>query len=211
MEGAVALWGLGGTRLVNAASSFSVGGEWTEVTVNLDTTDALPTILKAEIYMKTVGQTLWLDDAQLSRNLLAAGSFEHGAFDGWIRGASDMNMAIYQAVRPGDAAHRDFYLASNTRRVGDSLYQDVSFRTTVGDTYIAEMWVKGNGHAGALAVWALGGASTEGASVGFKATPNWQLVRVPLPITVADHTVLRFQVYENTPDLNLLIDGAQLY
>lgn len=211
MEGAVVLWGLGGTRLINAVASFSVAGEWTEVTVNLDTVDAMPSVLKAEIYMHTVGQTLWLDDAQLARNLLSSGSFESGSLDGWKLGASDMNVAIYRASVPGDAAHRDRYLASNVRRAGDSLYQDVAFRTSVGDTFTAEMWVKGSGHSGALAVWALGGAATEGTSVGFSTTGTWQRVRVELPITVADHTVLRFQVYENTPGVDVLIDGAQLY
>ncbi|WP_127792905.1 hypothetical protein [Agromyces sp. LHK192] len=211
MDGAVALWGLGGSRLINSAAAFSVAGDWTKVTVDLDTADVSPSHVKAEIYMNTVGQTLWLDDADLGRNLLNAGSFEGGAFGGWVRSAADMNVAIYAASRPGDAAHRTYYLDTNSRRAGDSLYQDVAFRTTVGDTYTAEVWVKGTGHAGVLALWALGGAQTEGTSVGFTGTDQWQLVRVALPIAVHDHTVLRFQVYEHSPDRGLRLDGAQVY
>ena len=209
MLGTVALWGLGGSRLVVAAQDYAVSGDWTNVILTLDAGDARPTALKAEIYMTTVGQTLWLDDASLSANLLTAGSFEGGAFDNWQRSSTDVNVAVYGPN--ADSANGSHYLATNTPKTTDSLFQDVQYVTTPGNTYTVEAWVRGTGAKGTIALWALGGATTEAASAPFTGTDKWQKVRFQLPVGVDDHTVLRFQIYYTTVGTDLQVDGAQVY
>jgi hypothetical protein len=211
-SGTLALWGLGGNSLVIATTPFTVSGAWTQVKVSLDTATAMPSAIKAEVYMNTTSQTLWLDDAQVSRNQLVAGSFEGGAFTNWMRSSTDTNVAVYAGTSGSPAEARDYYAATNSPRVGESVWQDAPVETVLGDTYTAELWVRApEGYSGTLALWALGGASSEGASAPFTADGTWKLVTVRLPIAVDGHTTLRFQIYSNTVSKTLFFDGAQAY
>lgn len=211
-SGMIALWGLGGNAATVATTAYTVGGTWTQVKVSLDTAATQTSIVKAEVYMNSTDATLWLDDAQVSKNQLTAGSFEGGSFEGWQRSAGDVNVAVYKGSQDTPAKARDYFAATNSPRTGESVYQDADVETVVGDVYTAELWVRApQGYQGTLALWALGGSATEGASAPFTANGTWQLVSFTLPIRVDGHTVLRYQIYSNTVGNTLFFDGAQTY
>jgi len=210
-SGTLALWGLGGRSPVVQQTPFTVGSTWQEVRVTTDTLATASTQLKAEVYMGSTNATLWLDDARLSDNLLTSGSFEGGRSTGWNRGTPSMNLAVYGRAQlpPQDG---DFLAATNTS-VASSLSQTVSVKPLAGETYTAELWVRSGGPTpfrGRLALWALGGA-TEAGSTSFTTTGEWTRVAFEVPITHDDHTQLKFEIYEDSTDSTLLIDGAQVY
>jgi hypothetical protein len=208
--GQVALWGLGGARPIVAVSQFEVGTTWTKVTSTLDVSLTGISQLKAEVYLGSTGNTLWLDQAMLSRNLLTASSFEGGDFTGWAAGNGFINHAVY----PGAAAHGGWYLATNTATAGRSLAQSISRETSVGDVFVAEIWVRsensGIAYDGTLALWALGG-QTEVSSRPFTADGTWQRVLVELPIVHDGHSTLKFEVYLGTTGSTLQVDAGQVY
>lgn len=211
-SGMIALWGLGGNAQVVATTNFTVSGTWAQYKVKLDTGSARPTAVKAEVYMNTTGTTLFLDDAQVSKNQLSASSFEGPSFDGWQRSATDVNTAVYAGTPSSPAQSRSYFAATNSVRTGDSVYQDASVETTVGDVYTVELWVRSpEGYSGTLALWALGGDATEVASQPFTADSQWRLVSFQLPIRVDGHSVLRYQVYSNVVGKTLFFDSTQLY
>ncbi|GAA0999344.1 hypothetical protein GCM10009563_24890 [Subtercola frigoramans] len=63
-SGTLALWGLGGVAEVGAVD-FTVGTEWTRVTVDLPITQEGHTSLKFEVYEKSTDNTLFVDGAQV--------------------------------------------------------------------------------------------------------------------------------------------------
>lgn len=212
--GKLALWGLGGSKNVNALQTYSVGSTWTQVSVTLDIGTVVPTSLKFEVYMDTVAAkgSLYLDGGDLSKNLLTAGSFE-GSASGWARSTTSMNLAVYKATATNPAAHGSSYAATNTTVKGASLTHDVARAASAGETYTAQVWVRRTGSApftGRLALWGLGTKNVS-ASTPFTATSTWTLVRVSLPITTSGTTSLRFQLFEDTTGSTLAIDGAQVF
>lgn len=211
MSGRVAVWALGGTTTFNTVSKFSVGETWTPVTTAIDIGASGARVLKVEVYMDTVGSTLWLDDAVLARNLLESGSFEGGAF-AWHLGPT-MNAAVYTQASSGiPPATGSWFGATNTATPQSSLYQDVAIRPVAGSTYRAELWVRAAGGTvdGRLAVWALGPVSVP-TSTTFTADGSWRKIEIPVPIQRTDHTTLRFEVYVDSTGGTLLLDGANLF
>ncbi|CAN5127015.1 hypothetical protein BH09ACT6_BH09ACT6_24470 [soil metagenome] len=63
-SGTLALWGLGGTAEVGA-TDFTVGTEWTRVTIDLPVSQGGHTSLKFEIYETSTDNTLFVDGAQV--------------------------------------------------------------------------------------------------------------------------------------------------
>ena len=212
--GQVALWGLGGPSPIVAVSSYDVGTAWTEVRTTLDIPAQGVSALKAEVYLGSSSNTLWLDQSKLSSNLLQSGSFEGGSFGGWSVGNGTINQAVYQGSAGTPAAHGGWFAATNTGSSGSSLAQVVSRPTSVGEAYSAEIWVRSADpaltYSGTLALWALGG-TTEVATRPFTANGTWQLVRVDLPITAGGHGQLKLEVYLGSTDNTLFLDGAQSY
>jgi hypothetical protein len=212
--GQVALWGLGGPTPIVAVSDYDVGTGWTEVRTTLDIPAAGITTLKAEVYLGSSSNTLWLDQAKLSSNLLQSGSFENGSFGGWAVGNGSINQAVYQSAGANSALHGTWFAATNTGASGSSLAQTVSRPTSVGERYTAEVWVRSadpsRSYTGTLALWALGG-TTEVASQPFTANGTWQRVRIDLPITAGGQSELKLEVYLGSVDNTLFLDAAQLY
>ena len=60
-----------------------------------------------------------------------------------------------------------------------------------------------------MTLWALGGTQEAG-STQFTADGNWTLVSAPVSVTNGGHTALRAELYLNTVNENLQVDGAQL-
>lgn len=212
--GRLALWGLGGSKNLNTVKSYSVGSTWTQFTVTLDVGAAVPTSLKFEVYLDTTSSTgtLYLDGADLSKNLLASGSFE-GSAAGWNRSSSGTNLAVYKASGTNTAVNGSSYAATNTNLTGASLTQDVVLAPIAGDVYTAEVWVRRTGSTpftGRLALWGIGAKNVQ-SSTRFTASTSWTLVRVSLPVSASGLTSLRFQLYEDSTASTIAIDGAQVY
>ena len=213
-NGRVALWGFGGSANVVNATTFSVNSEWQEVSVTVDVTKGNINQLKAEVYLDSTNGTLWMDDGQVAKNLLTAGSFEGGESASWGSGNGATNFAVYGSSSTNPAAQGSYFAEANSSSLNSSLAQIVQRKVPVGDRYTAEVWVRSadtsKTFTGTLALWALGG-STEAASVPFTATAAWQKVQVKLPINVGNHTQLKFEIYLGSLDNALFLDGAQIY
>lgn len=212
--GKVALWGLGGPQNIVNVTDFTATGEWQEVSVTLDISAEGLQYLKAEVYLESTNNTLFLDDAMLGKNLLTAGSFEGGSFQNWGTGNGLLNYAVYPSSGGNQAAHGSHFAATNTGTAGGSLAQTVKRIVPVGDSYVAEVWVRSadtsKTFSGTLALWATGGV-TEVASAPFTANGTWQRVRIELPNRNDDHTALKFEIYLGTTDNTLFVDAAQVY
>ena len=130
------------------------------------------------------------------------------AATGWKRMESGANMAV---ITEGahDGAH---YLRVNqgTAGSGASVYQDVAVATTAGQSFTGSIWVRSDSGTGlgTLALWGMGGGSTETESTNFTATSQWQQIHVPLD-TTTNHDTLRLQVYMGS-NIQFALDGAQL-
>lgn len=213
-SGKVALWGLGGSQNIVAVTDFSASGEWQKVSVTLDVSVGDLRNLKAEVYLDSMDNTLFLDDGLLAKNLLNAGSFEGGSFQSWGTGNGVLNYAVYPSAGGNQAAHGGYFAATNTVTAGGSLAQSQRRIIPVGDTYTAEVWVRSadtsKTFSGTLALWALGG-TTEVASTPFTANGTWQRVGIELPIRNDDHVSLKYEIYLGTTDNTLFVDAAQVY
>ncbi|TIH37800.1 hypothetical protein D4765_07245 [Subtercola vilae] len=214
-SGHLALWGLGGAQSINSGLDFTTTAVWTRVTATLDITVGGMSALKPEVYMQSTGNTIYLDDGLLSKNLLTAGSFENGSFANWNSGKGTINQAVYSSTATGlPAQDGEYFAATNTTVAGNSLAQTLPRVTMTGDTYTADVWLRSSDLAGTfsgtLALWALGGSVEVGAK-DFTVGGGWTQVTVDLPIANEDHTELRFEIYQKTTGNTLFVDGAQVY
>lgn len=211
--GTLALWGMGKSGNHLAKTTFAATGAWQEVSVTFSAGTAPISTLRVELYMADTGTTFLLDNSQLSRNLLTAGSFEGNLFTGWGAGNGTVEHAVYRSSGAATAIEGEYFAATNTRTNNSSLAQVVERKPKVGETYTAEVWLRSSTttpFTGSLALWALGG-TTEVASVPFTVGSTWTKVQVRLPISQAGHTSFKFEIYENSTNATLWVDAAQLY
>lgn len=165
------------------------------------------------------------DDASPARwrNFLGNPSFESCSWwgcGGSTASWSPMNAGHAVNLRTGNvggAKYGSYFGQLSTWEAGGSVAQD--FRTTItsGTRYRFEMWVRDVDTSnswnqppvrGTLALWALGG-SVESATSSFNAYGSWTLVATELVMTSA-HSTLRAEVYLESTDKALALDGAQL-
>ncbi|TWX40272.1 hypothetical protein ES689_02050 [Frigoribacterium sp. ACAM 257] len=213
-KGTFALWGLGGSRNIVGQSDFTVGSSWQKFQVALGTSNVTPKSLKLEVYMKTAnGQTLWLDNGSISKQLLASPGFEGGQTAGWSTSGRGMNFATYTKATSGVApASGTHFAATNTTTPGTSLSQTVARQTAPGETYTAVVYVRSGTatpFSGRLALWGLGGTA-EAASKSFTTTGSWTRVEVALP-TKSAHSQLKFEIYEDSVNNTMFLDAGSLY
>jgi hypothetical protein len=213
-SGRVALWGLGGSATTVTSTAFTVTGTWTRVTVSLAPGSSAPQTLKAEVYLDTVASkgTLWLDSASLQRNQLANSSFEQGT-TGWAASSSAQSLTTGTTSTLGAAPKSGSYAARlATTTAGTSVSQTVAWTPQVGDTFTASAWVRsatGAPITGRLAAWALGGTNEVNFEK-FTVRGSWTLVTFTLPVKSAGHSSLRLEVYDDTVNQALLVDGTRL-
>jgi len=208
-SGIVALWALG-SQNANTTANYTVQGEYTKVTVTLDSPIAF-SALKAEVYLNTTDATLFLDDSRVSKNLLSAPSFEGGALNNWGTGNGAVAPAVATATAASPAVHGSYYATVTSQTPNGSFAQVVERDTTAGEKYIATVWVKSptGSTPGTFALWALGG-TTEALTVPFTATGAWQQLTLELPIAQQSHNAVKVELYFQNAGTTLLIDGAQL-
>lgn len=211
--GQIALWGLGSSAPVVAVADYSAIGEWARATVSLTIPSDTVRQLKAEIYMGSNSDTIFLDEGQLARNLLTAASFEDGALTGWGSRVGTVALGAVNLGNPPESVAGQWAASISTPTQGNSVGQTVTTVPKVGERYIARVWVKssviGQPQTGVLALWATGG-SNEGASTPFTAGDTWQLIETALTVTGAGHDALTIEVYLGTPNTTMYIDAAQL-
>ena len=205
-RGRIALWGVGQTASESSVTDFTAGGAWTLVSAPLSPTTAHD-FLRAEIYLLTSDADLYVDGAQVIDSGLANASFEQG-FGGW---STQEGVGASAAIVPGAAREGNGLATVGTGIAGRSFYQDAG-APAPGQTWVYSAWVRsvsGRPFSGQMTVWALGGTQEAG-STQFTADGNWTLVSAPLSVVNAGHTALRAELYLNTVNENLQVDGAQL-
>lgn len=88
VNGQLVLWALGGTT-ESAVTSFTAGPEWKEVRVSLDAKGAGHTGLRGQIYLKTAGANLDLDDVAFYAGNAADAPVEPATYALWFVGDYD--------------------------------------------------------------------------------------------------------------------------
>jgi hypothetical protein len=210
-NGDLALWGLGGTQEI-AMTPFSVGSTWTPVQVTLSTS-YVHTDVRLEIYMNTVANDLYMDEASILPNLLSNPSFEQNG-NSWDQGVGTSNFVVETAsVGAQGAADGIYFAGANRGDTAASRATTVNRVTHVGETYTASLWVRsavaGVPFSGTLMLWGLGGV-TESAGDAFTTGDSWSQISVQLPIAQTGHTQLKFELYLTSPNVTVQFDGAQL-
>lgn len=95
VQGQAVIWALGGST-EQAVTSFTAGSEWTEVRATLDVTGAGHTSTRGQIYLKTAGANLDLDDVAFYQGDAASGSVEPANYVLWFVGDYDAASWIYE-------------------------------------------------------------------------------------------------------------------
>jgi hypothetical protein len=211
-QGKLVLWALGGTS-ENSVTRFTVGQEWTPVTVQLPVVRSGHSRLRLEVYLSTTGTNLELDATSLQATLVPDGSFVRPD-DAWYIGTG--SATIERITGPwgptgtydGDAMGR-FQIES----AGSSVAIGVSRTLRAAETYTATVWLRTEDpeatFSGRMALWALGGASTAATS-DIVVDGQWRPYQVTLPVSRTDQSRLKVEIYGSTAGVPVLIDGVTL-
>ena len=214
-SGTLALWGLGGAAAIQGVTPFTVGPQWTQVSVTLPVTRSDENDLRLEVYEQTrAPATLDLDNAAITANLLQDGSVERPA--GWSPHESGTNFQVYSAAQvsspgPVDGSRLG---ATNTSVDNGSIQNVVSRNLTAGETYTASIWIRsaypGTTFTGALALSALGPDGNSSASVPVSVGTTWTKFAVTLTVTHSSSNELLMQLNESAGQ-TAYFDGAVLH
>jgi len=148
--------------------------------------------------------------AAAGENVLNDASFEPNLGGTWQ--PFDENHDLSLVIGSGSAADGQDFLELSTGVSGGSVFQDVSRLVGNGYDYTLSLRVRsasGRPVAGVLALWALGANSPEVNSTPFSAGARWTTVTATLN-PQQQHAWLRAQVYLQTTDASLDMDGAEL-
>src|SRR4029077_13169666 len=158
------------------------------------------------------------------RNLLENASFALGAtpppgcgttYD-WTAYPNGGSLAKCDYASESGAEQGGSFLEMNDTAEGGSVGQDVPFTPRVGQTYTFSVWLRAPAAAvnGTVAIYSINGAGQAFDQGNTKYTLTgggaWKRVEVPLTVTLTEATKIRVQVYEQTKNTNIDIDGAQL-
>jgi hypothetical protein len=221
VEGRVKLLGMGGSSEATT-TNFSVGPEWTYVTVTLNVENPSHKSLRIYVYLDQVGTPLHMDAITLTPNLYTRdSSFETGS--------SGLN-SLPAGTTVERVANAEFDGAglSGYAPDGQSLLKvsgaepDVSYirldKTRVlskGNTYTVSYWVKsaipGVEQVGTVTLEArVDDALSEETTAEFTATDQWQQVRVSHTITQPLLQRLRSTIRLGSDSGVILVDGVLL-
>lgn len=210
--GTLSLWGLG-AGTTQGVTPFTVGPTWTKVSVTMPVTTSGQNLLRLEVYERTLGATLYMDNATLVRSYLTDGSFEKTA-SGFAPSETGTNLALYTSTVAGvPAVDGGSVAATNATVSSGSIVNNISRMIRRGETYTWSVWLRaeaGKTFTGKLALWELGTA-TENATTAVTVTDSWKEFTVTKTISGTGDGTLRLQLYEYSPGVTVFMDGARLY
>jgi hypothetical protein len=210
-KGALAIWALGGNQELGVVP-FTVGNDWTEVTVTLPIERTGHHAIRFEVYLGSTDALLSLDVASLikglgqpSRPTLTLSS--PGAEEG--RGAWGPIMGSSSLTTSGELplAGTQVLQASGNGSIG----QDVPANGVAGESYTTGIWVRANTGtiSGALVLWAMGSGGSEAGLTKFTVGTEWTAVQVTTSLS-RQATALRPEVYFDSGGSLLYLDEASL-
>ena len=141
---------------------------------------------------------------------LRSPSFEGGSVSGW--GASN-GFINQMAAKDNRAHHGEYFLATNTAVSGRALSQDVQRATAPGDKVSVSIWARSadaQPFTGVIALWGLGGGTTDANNVTFTVGDQWTQIKLDLPIRAGNHSTIRLDAYLTTTGGTLWIDDATM-
>ena len=191
VTGRLKLTAVGGTSEV-ASQPFTVGPEWTLVSVPLSVARTGHKSFLTEVALTTTGTRLDVDTTQLVDSRLYDGSLELGSTSAWApygyASALTRNVVTWAAF----AREGSRYLALSTTQAGASVRQVVGTVPTPGKTYTFSAWLRSGGSqpvSGTLYVQTIGGTVETGATT-YTVGPKWTHISAPLSVTATGHTSL---------------------
>ena len=199
-----------------AYTDFTVGYEWTYVTVGLDVKNVGHTALSANIRLDDKGKYLRMDGLSISPNLITGGSFENGATEVWEpTGASTISTTdgVAEATTPLDG-YAMLRVAPANGAVSSVALHDRRILAS-NETFTLTAWVKsaipGKPFTGRLALWGRGGdAANAYSEVPFTTTDAWQKITVTHKVP-SDRTWLRAEFFlDDLTGSALLVDRVQV-
>jgi len=214
-SGKLVLWVIGPSGKRAGTESFTAVDEWGTVTTSVSAPATESVRLKAELYLGTTGTTLWIDDAMLSPERLANGSFENGT-QAWSRSDDTVNLVSYSTSATGiDAPDGARFAQANTTTSGASVSSEALVDVEAEEEYRGSLWIRtassSDSFRGRLALWALGGEEAEVAVSDIDVDGEWRQIVVDLPVRRDGHTSLRLELYLDTPGVTVRMDDAHLF
>jgi len=94
VQGEIAIWAMGGTQ-ESAAKQFTAGADWSEVRVQLDVQESGHTATRGQLYLRTAGANLDVDDVAFYAGDAASGQVEPANYMLWFVGDYDAAAWIY--------------------------------------------------------------------------------------------------------------------
>src|SRR4029077_13983126 len=208
----------------NTKYTLTGGGAWKRVEVPLTVTLTEATKIRVQVYEQTKNTNIDIDGAQLLNSGLENASFALGAtpppgcgttYD-WTAYPNGGSLAKCDYASESGAEQGGSFLEINDTAEGGSVGQDVPFTPRVGQTYTFSVWLRAPAAAvnGTVAIYSINGAGQAFDQGNTKYTLTgggaWKRGEVPLTVDLTEATKIRVQVYEQTKNTNIDIDGAQL-
>jgi hypothetical protein len=145
-------------------------------------------------------------------NLLKNASFQDKT-DDWTSGTNG-SIGLTALANAAAAQSGTRYGQLRPTAAGRRLEQTVSHKSTPGQIYEANVWVKsgttGTPVTGALAITTSGGTQ-EVVSVPFTSSDTWTSITAELPVEKSGHTSLHFEVVVDKANAKLSVDSTALY
>ncbi len=149
-------------------------------------------------------------DSPRPSNLLTDASFENDQAAGWGTLAAGSGTVNYAAYTSSSVPEGDNYLEFNTSTAGGSVYQDVGASLSAGQSYTFSVWARNHSSSSestCVVLWGIGLSAQNGQTCETLAPNSWTLISAPYDVS-ASGSMLRAQVYLQTPDANLDLAGT---
>jgi hypothetical protein len=199
--GRLQIVGLGGSGNESQTTTFSVGTDWTYVRVPITMTGSHPQ-LKLNL-IAPAGNALLFDAVSITESITQNAGFE----DGWQHWSKTNGGQSDRTWRTG--THYDGQYGMQVDGDGDwsRVEQELTRLVKSGDTFVAEAMVRSlsGEQTGRIQIVGNGNGPNESATTTFKATTEWQLVRVPITMS-QDRTSVKINLI--APAGNTLVFDA---
>jgi predicted Ser/Thr protein kinase len=212
-RGQLSLHGYGRGSAAGSTTEFLAGADWRMISVTV-TSKVHHRGLYAELSLDAPG-SIDIDNAELTDAGLVDPSFEDAGQA--YRAAAWTPYNDFNAVHVNSIVTDAFdglrALEVRTTKEGGSIAQDTAQSPLISTTYTFTAWLRAAPGAspveGTLALWALG-KRQKAAMTSFAVTSDWSRVQASVSIEAHGYTGLRAEIYVNTVDVPLQIDGTRL-